>query len=124
MSPKQQRERRNEIEEAAVKRIIEKEWTIFRHDEAKRATTRVELVSALRKLKTRLSIQIKAAKHLQWLEYTNAFIDEKIEILTGDQPLKVRKEALTPEKPVGPLPKATLFLSKLFKKRGIKPSRN
>jgi len=81
MSPKQRRERHRELEQEVVNRFIGQEYTIFRHDEALRAKTIPELVAALRRLKTRLTMQLKAAKHCDWVENTETLIDMKIEDL-------------------------------------------
>jgi len=116
MSPKQQRERRLEVEQAAVNKIIEREYTLFRHDEALRAATYPEIIAALRKLKTRLRAQLKAAKHLDWVENTEALVDLKIEELLA-------RQAKQEGKPVEEKAPDTIWLPKIFR-RGIKPEQN
>lgn len=112
MSPRQQSQRRLEIEQHAVNKIIAKEWTSFYSDEGRRAKTVPELVAALRALKTRLQAQLKAEKYGEWVESTAALIDIKIEevIALGD-----KKTELKPAKK----PKASFWLP--FKKRGANP---
>lgn len=95
-------------------RIIEKAWTVFRHDELKRATTYPEMIAALRRLKTKLVLQLKAAKHLDWIENTSALIDLKIEeVIALQEAASAPKTAKKKSK--------TIWLPKLFRKRTFKP---
>lgn len=101
-------------------RIIEKAWTVFRHDELKRTKTYPEMIAALRRLKTKLTLQLKATKHLDWIENTAALIDLKIdELIALDEAESGKTTA--PAAPKKPAKKGKTIWLPEFVRRKIKP---
>lgn len=118
---------RKERDQEAVNRIVSEAWTVFRHDEAIRCTTVPELVAALRKLKSKIVLQLRAAKHQDWVGNTEAFIEIKIEEI-----VKRAEQAIASGKPVdvlwhkekAPKKKKTIWLPKFARRKIVPPEAN
>lgn len=96
-----------------VRKLIEQEYYVFKHDTLRRCKTRAEVVAALRQLKTTCLDKIRSAGAGKFfVDNAVHMIDQKIAILTSDQEATLK---------VKPKKKKTIWLPGFIRHRKIKP---